>query len=60
MNRVIESKLNGITRLAICRGEVSGVGATLDMDPEVMAKEAMLREKMRKKRSPLNKYVAWH
>jgi len=30
MNRVIESKLNGATKLAICRGEVSGVGAILD------------------------------
>ncbi len=50
MNRVIESKLNGMTRLAICRGEASGVGATLDMDPEVIAKEAKLREAMRKKR----------
>ena len=29
MNRVIESKLNGATKLAICRGEVSGDGATL-------------------------------
>ena len=30
MNRVIESKLGGATKLAICRGEVSGVGATLE------------------------------
>ena len=29
MTRVIESKLNGATRLAICRGEVSGEGASL-------------------------------
>jgi len=29
MIRTIESKLNGATRLAICRGEVSGKGATL-------------------------------
>jgi len=30
MNRVIEKKLSGVTRLAICRGEVSGIGATLE------------------------------
>jgi len=30
MNRVIERKLDGATRLAVCRGEVSGVGATID------------------------------
>ena len=30
MIRVIESKLNGATRLAVCRGEVSGKGATID------------------------------
>jgi len=30
MNRIIESKLGGVTRLAICRGEVSGAGASLD------------------------------
>lgn len=30
MDRVIESKLGGATRLAICRGEVSGSGASLD------------------------------
>ena len=30
MNRTIESKLGGATRLAVCRGEVSGIGATLD------------------------------
>ena len=29
MNRIIESKLNGATRVAICRGEVSGVDAIL-------------------------------
>ena len=29
MRRTIESKLNGLTRLAVCRGEVSGEGATL-------------------------------
>lgn len=30
MKRVIESKLGRTTRLEICRGEVSGAGATLD------------------------------
>lgn len=30
MNRTIESKLGGATRLAVCRGEASGIGATLD------------------------------
>jgi Membrane protein involved in colicin uptake len=30
MNRVIEKKLSGATRLAICRGEVSGIGATVE------------------------------
>jgi hypothetical protein len=30
MNRVIEKKISGATRLAICRGEVSGIGATLE------------------------------
>lgn len=29
MSRTIESKLNGATRLAVCRGEVSGGGAAL-------------------------------
>lgn len=33
MNRTIERKLNGATRLAVCRGEVSGEGATLDSIP---------------------------
>jgi len=32
MTRTIESKLNGATRLAVCRGEVSGKGAAL-FDP---------------------------
>lgn len=30
MNRVIESKLHGSTRLSICRGALSGIEATLD------------------------------
>jgi hypothetical protein len=32
MVRTIEAKLQGATRLAICRGQVSGAGATLDSD----------------------------
>lgn len=34
MVRTIESKLNGATRLAVCRGEVSGEGAALSRLPE--------------------------
>jgi hypothetical protein len=33
MARIIERKLNGATRLAVCRGEVSGEGATLHSVP---------------------------
>lgn len=33
MLRTIESKLNGITRLAVCRGEASGEGSTLLQTP---------------------------
>jgi len=33
MIRTIESKLNGATRLAVCRGEVSGEGAALSSIP---------------------------
>eukprot|EP00934_Nitzschia_sp_Nitz4_P005838 Nitzschia sp. Nitz4//scaffold155_size52807//24534//29951//NITZ4_006799-RA/size52807-snap-gene-0.38-mRNA-1//1//CDS//3329537378//5828//frame0 len=33
MTRTIERKLHGATRLAVCRGEVSGEGATLDTIP---------------------------
>jgi hypothetical protein len=30
MIKTIESKIGGVTRLAVCRGEVSGKGAFLD------------------------------
>lgn len=33
ISRIIERKLNGATRLAVCRGEVSGEGATLHEVP---------------------------
>merc|ERR1740124_310235 len=29
MKRTIESKVNGVTRLGVCRGQISGLGATL-------------------------------
>ena len=48
MNRVIESKLGGSTRLAICRGEVSGVGATLDAS--ISPQDAQHLDELRKKR----------
>ena len=34
MLRTIESKLNGVTRLAVCRGEVSGEGSVLVQVPQ--------------------------
>ena len=37
MIRTIESKLNGATRLAVCRGEVSGRGASLTSVPAQFA-----------------------
>lgn len=54
MNRVIESKLGGTTRLGICRGEVSGAGATLDPSFSIenakrLAEAAKMREEQRAK-----------
>ena len=54
MNRVIESKLGGTTRLGICRGEVSGAGVTLDQSFSVantkrLEEAAKLREEKRVK-----------
>ena len=54
MNRVIESKLGGTTRLGICRGEVSGAGVTLDPSFSVantkrLEEAAKLREEKRAK-----------
>ena len=40
MIRTIESKLNGATRLAVCRGEVSGAGASLSRVPHRSAPNA--------------------
>jgi hypothetical protein len=40
MLRTIESKLNGITRLAVCRGEASGDGSTLLQTPDRWASTA--------------------
>jgi hypothetical protein len=39
MTRIIESKLNGATRLAVCRGEVSGEGAILSGAMPVVRKD---------------------
>lgn len=44
MNRVIESKLNGATKLAVCRGEVSGSGATLDKVSFISPRKAVERQ----------------
>ncbi len=54
MIRTIESKLNGATRLAICRGEVSGDGATLNANNaknlKISQERAKKREENRLKR----------
>ncbi len=48
MIRTIESKLRGATRLAICRGEVSGITASLNASesPEAMM---LLKERIKKR-----------
>eukprot|EP00979_Chaetoceros_neogracilis_P012605 scaffold3361_cov243-Chaetoceros_neogracile.AAC.2 len=51
MNRIIESKLGGVTRLAICRGEVSGAGASLDS--AICPENAKRLEEMAKQREHL-------
>jgi hypothetical protein len=43
MLRVIEKKLNGATRLAVCRGQVSGEGSSLDLDTVPVQSHAMNR-----------------
>lgn len=43
MLRTIESKLNGVTRLAVCRGEVSGEGSVLIQVPSNRASMALAR-----------------
>jgi hypothetical protein len=55
MIRTIESKLGGATRLAICRGEVSGVGATLNAsnspeDSKLLEERTKKREENKLKR----------
>eukprot|EP00986_Skeletonema_menzelii_P008350 scaffold3474_cov148-Skeletonema_menzelii.AAC.1 len=47
MVRTIESKLSGATRLSVCRGGVSGQGATLSSAPANVDAEAMLKERQK-------------
>jgi hypothetical protein len=47
MIRTIESKLNGATRLSVCRGGVSGEGATLSKAPTSVDAETLLKERQK-------------
>lgn len=70
MNRTVECKLNGATRLAVCRGEVSGEGASVltpvspqsfpqvsndTVDAEERAKLASLLQKQKIEKARLEK-----
>jgi len=45
MIRTIEMKLNGVTRLGICRGQVSGVGATLEKPVQLRRSSSVQRQR---------------
>eukprot|EP00984_Skeletonema_dohrnii_P008702 scaffold3246_cov104-Skeletonema_dohrnii-CCMP3373.AAC.4 len=47
MIRTIESKLSGATRLSVCRGGVSGQGATLSNEPTSVDAEALLKDRQK-------------
>ncbi|KAL7436005.1 hypothetical protein ACHAXM_004960 [Skeletonema potamos] len=47
MIRTIESKLSGATRLSVCRGGVSGDGATLSRLPTSVDADALLKDRQK-------------
>jgi len=47
MIRTIESKLSGATRLSVCRGGVSGEGATLSRIPTSVDADALLKDRQK-------------
>jgi hypothetical protein len=58
MNRIIETKLGGANRIAICRGEVSGVGATLDSSLSQENAKFLEEQAKKRKRNKLKRMQA--